>query len=61
MWWNFIGRTHDEIAEARSQWEQADVRFGEVSGHRDERIPAPVLPGVRLRPRRRSAHPHELE
>jgi len=61
MWWNFIGRTHDEIAEARSQWEQADVRFGEVSGHGDERIPAPVLPGVRLRPRRRSAHPHELE
>jgi len=54
MWWNFIGRTHDEIVEARTEWEEADERFGQVIGPGDERIPAPVLPGVRLRPRRRA-------
>jgi len=53
MWWNFIGRTHEEIALARSGWENADVRFGHVLGHGDERIPAPALPGVHLKPRRR--------
>ena len=40
MWWNFIGRGHDEIVEFRRQW-QADVigrdnpdgRFGIVAGY----------------------------
>lgn len=53
MWWNFAGRTHDEIAEARDEWEAASARFGEVPGH-DVRIPAPPLPPVRLMPRSRS-------
>jgi len=53
MWWNFIGRSHDEIVQARDQWESGDARFGHVAGHADERIPAPALPGVRLRPRKR--------
>lgn len=61
MWWNFIGRTHDEIAEARTQWEEGDVRFGHVFGHGDERIPAPPMPGVRLRPRRRTSPRAEHE
>ncbi|MFK4759608.1 pirin family protein [Microbacterium sp. ZW T5_45] len=52
MWWNFAGRTHDEIAEARADWEAASARFGEVAGH-DVRIPAPPLPDVRLMPRGR--------
>lgn len=53
MWWNFVGRAHDEIAEARKDWEASDERFGVVTGHDGARIPAPDLPGVRLTPRRR--------
>lgn len=52
MWWNFAGRTHDEIATAREEWEAASDRFGVVEGH-DVRIPAPPLPPVRLMPRSR--------
>ncbi|MFD4421857.1 pirin family protein [Agromyces sp. NPDC058484] len=59
MWWNFIGRTHDEIADFRRQW-QADVighdnpdgRFGTVAGYDGSALPAPELPTVRLKPRR---------
>lgn len=53
MWWNFAGRTHDEIAAAREDWEAAAPRFGVVEGH-DVRIPAPPLPPVRLLPRTRT-------
>ncbi|KQQ66637.1 pirin family protein [Microbacterium sp. Leaf320] len=52
MWWNFAGRTHEEIVEARTEWEAASARFGIVEGH-DVRIPAPPLPDVRLMPRGR--------
>lgn len=52
MWWNFAGRTHEEIVEAREEWEAASARFGVVEGH-DIRIPAPPLPDVRLMPRGR--------
>ncbi len=52
MWWNFVGRSHEEIAEAREAWEAASARFGEVPGHA-ERIPAPPMPAVRLTRRRR--------
>ncbi len=58
MWWNFIGRDHDEIVEFRRQW-QADVidgadrdgRFGTVDGYDGDALPAPELPTVRLKPR----------
>lgn len=53
MWWNFVARTHDEIVEAREDWESGSARFGHVTGHGDERIPAPPLPAVRLTARRR--------
>jgi redox-sensitive bicupin YhaK (pirin superfamily) len=54
MWWNFVGRTHDEIAAARADWEDPESeRFGVVEGHDGERIPAPAIPPVRLSPRRR--------
>lgn len=55
MWWNFVGRSHDEIRQARDDWESPDgARFGSVAGPHDEsRIPAPPLPNVRLTPRRR--------
>lgn len=56
MWWNFAGRTHDEIAQARKDWETPDAaatRFGHVVRHGTERIPAPEMPHVTLKPRRR--------
>jgi redox-sensitive bicupin YhaK (pirin superfamily) len=54
MWWNFVGRSHEEIAAARADWEHGS-RFGRVAAHGGERIPAPELPGVRLRPRGRQS------
>lgn len=53
MWWNFVGRSHDEIVAAREDWENTAPRFGQVIDHGPERIPAPPLPGVRLTRRRR--------
>ncbi|HKE67943.1 MAG TPA: pirin family protein [Nocardioidaceae bacterium] len=54
MWWNFVGRSHEEIAAARADWERMDgQRYGIVPGHDGERVPAPELPSVRLAPRRR--------
>lgn len=53
MWWNFIGRSHDDIAQAREDWEGGAARFGTVPGHNGQVIPAPHLPNVRLTPRRR--------
>jgi len=53
MWWNFVGRSHEEIVAARDAWEADSPRFGHVVDHGSERIPAPPLPGVRLTRRRR--------
>jgi redox-sensitive bicupin YhaK (pirin superfamily) len=53
MWWNFVGRSHEEIVAAREEWQAEDARFGVVDGHDGARIPAPDLPGVRLAPRKR--------
>ena len=55
MWWNFVGRSHEEIVAARDAWEAGADRFGHVIGHGAERIPAPPLPHVRLTQRRRRA------
>lgn len=53
MWWNFVGRSHDDIVEYRRLWDDNDDRFGAVHGYRGalERLPAPALPAGRLRPR----------
>ncbi|GAB2455272.1 pirin family protein [Jatrophihabitans fulvus] len=53
MWWNFVGRDHDEIVAFREAWERGSQQFGEVVGYegRTARLPAPPLPGVRIRPR----------
>lgn len=51
MWWNFIGRSHDEVAQMRSDWENASERFGAFTDRIGGRIPAPDLPTVELRPR----------
>jgi quercetin 2,3-dioxygenase len=67
MWWNFIGRSHDEIAAYRQEW-QDQIMAGDhgdvVADGREvaegrfgtvdlgmQPIPAPVLPNVRLKER----------
>ena len=53
MWWNFVGRSGDEVTGFRDQWE-AGERFGHVDGFDDgERTPAPPMPPVPLKPRGR--------
>jgi redox-sensitive bicupin YhaK (pirin superfamily) len=42
MWWNFVGRTQGEIAQARAEWEDGD-RFGEVTAYEGPRLSAPSL------------------
>jgi quercetin 2,3-dioxygenase len=53
MWWNFVGRSHDDIVEYRQQWASHSERFGAVTGYMGSpaRLPAPPLPTTRLRPR----------
>jgi redox-sensitive bicupin YhaK (pirin superfamily) len=67
MWWNFIGRSHEDIVAYRDAWQAAvtdasgavvadsqlvsESRFGVVAGDHLPPIPAPPLPGVRLRSR----------
>lgn len=64
MWWNFIGRTHDEIVEYRRRY-QAELGFdepdpadagkpplfGEFPPGQPAPLPAPALPTTRLVPR----------
>ncbi|MET8951007.1 pirin family protein [Streptomyces sp. NPDC004393] len=52
MWWNFIGRSHDDIVEARADWENNSDRFGAVEGYPGNRLPAPALPNAIITPRR---------
>ncbi|GHA68241.1 hypothetical protein GCM10010372_79770 [Streptomyces tauricus] len=52
MWWNFIGRSSEDIAQARSDW-MAGTRFGEVKGYDGNRLLAPELPAVPLKARGR--------
>ena len=65
MWWNFVGRSHDDIVGYRRLWQDADDRFGAVTGYRGSvtRLPAPPLPTTRLRPRpiprNRKGVPHD--
>jgi redox-sensitive bicupin YhaK (pirin superfamily) len=59
MWWNFVGRSHEEIVKFRADWMAqlsgggyADGRFGIPIGDELPPIPAPPLPNARLRERR---------
>jgi quercetin 2,3-dioxygenase len=59
MWWNFVGRGHDEIVEFRARWQEqitdaglVDGPFGRPVGDRLPPIPAPPLPNARLKERR---------
>jgi redox-sensitive bicupin YhaK (pirin superfamily) len=57
MWWNFVGRSHEDIVQAREDWMAHSNRFGEVQGYAGDiqHLPAPVLPAVRIKPRARAA------
>ena len=59
MWWNFIGRRHEEIVEQREAWNGSGIadepqRFGVVRGFDGDRLLAPPLPNTRLKPRGRA-------
>jgi quercetin 2,3-dioxygenase len=51
MWWNFIGRSHEDIVKAREDWQAGSDRFGEVEGHPGRRLTAPALPNAVITPR----------
>ena len=51
MWWNFIGRTHEEIVQMRTDWNGRSNRFAAFEDQIHGRIPAPELPNIRLQPR----------
>ncbi|WP_329560559.1 pirin family protein [Kitasatospora sp. NBC_01266] len=53
MWWNFIGRSSEEIAQVRSDWMEGS-RFGEVHGYDGGRLAAPPLPSMPLKPQGRA-------
>ncbi|CAM5651167.1 Pirin OS=Kitasatospora aureofaciens OX=1894 GN=HS99_0002360 PE=3 SV=1 [Kitasatospora aureofaciens] len=55
MWWNFIGRSNEDITRAREDWMASEIpdRFGAVQGYPGDRLPAPELPGIPLKPRGR--------
>ena len=61
MWWNFIGRSHDDVVAARDRWmaeigatddpPPAPERFGPFAPGQPDPLPAPAMPSGRLRPR----------
>jgi redox-sensitive bicupin YhaK (pirin superfamily) len=53
MWWNFVGRSGEEIADYAEQWNADSDRFGSVVGYDGDRLEAPPLPPVPLKPRGR--------
>jgi redox-sensitive bicupin YhaK (pirin superfamily) len=53
MWWNFIGRDHDEVAGYRAQWEslvegKGDDRFALPPDDPNDALHAPALPNARM-------------
>lgn len=59
MWWNIVARTHEEVVEWRSRWQEqitdtglVDGWFGMPVGDELPPIPAPPLPNARLKERR---------
>lgn len=44
MWWNFVGHSRAEIAQAQRDWEAGHARFGRVEGYDGAPLVAPSLP-----------------
>ncbi len=53
MWWNFVGRSGEEIVAARQDWMSGN-RFGNVHGYDGDRLEAPELPATPLKARGRT-------
>jgi quercetin 2,3-dioxygenase len=51
MWWNFVGRTADDIEAAATDWDRG-IRFGKVAGPATDPIPAPPFDPALLTRRR---------
>ncbi|MGO3147061.1 MAG: bifunctional pirin family protein/GNAT family N-acetyltransferase [Leucobacter sp.] len=58
MWWNFVGRSHEEIIAAREAWQStiagtagANDWFGIPDDEPAPPLPAPAAPTARLKPR----------
>lgn len=61
MWWNFIGRDHDEVLQYRERWQterdalgkasSVETQFGQFPSEWRSTLPAPEIPNVRLKPR----------
>lgn len=43
LWWNFVGRSTEEMQTARREWEAQAARFGSVRGYDGPRLTAPEL------------------
>ncbi|MDT7711115.1 MAG: quercetin 2,3-dioxygenase [Pseudonocardiales bacterium] len=60
MWWNFVARTGQEVADARAHWQAgpptggADAAFAPVPGYDGPALAAPPLPPTPLKPRGRT-------
>jgi len=44
MWWNFVGFSKEDIAQAQTEWEQGAARFGMIGDGQAPRLVAPPLP-----------------
>ena len=57
MWWNFIGRTHEEIVRFRSEWQEQmstdreEGPYGRFPDQWHKVLPAPEMPNGQLKPR----------
>jgi redox-sensitive bicupin YhaK (pirin superfamily) len=44
IWWNFVGHSKAQIAQAQHDWEARNERFGTIRGYDGEPMTAPPLP-----------------
>ena len=44
LWWNFVGRTQEELKQALEQWNNHDARFGTIPNYEGPRLEAPTFP-----------------
>lgn len=50
LWWNFVGRTPEEIHKAREAWMHQEPQFGSVAGFDGPRLLAPEwVPGIKAK------------
>lgn len=52
VWWNFVGHSKAEIAQAQRDWETGHARFGRVEGYDGAPLVAPPLPWASVQERK---------